>query len=213
VIVAGRQERPLAAICAANPGIRPPNVTMPAHRGCRPATHHHSLHLIGAQRVAPSATPREGAVMTTADEPMAQPGDQTELPARGLSIAEAARRSGVTVYTLRYYERVGMMPKPPARTGGGSRRYHAAELEWIDVCTKLRAIGMSTQLIRQYVDLVRAGPGNEHRRLELLESHRADVLERMAKMAESLELIEHKIAAYRGRLADGDADRLWSTPR
>jgi DNA-binding transcriptional MerR regulator len=135
------------------------------------------------------------------------------VPEHGLSIAEAARRSGVSVYTLRYYERSGMMPKPPARTSGGSRRYHLAELEWIRVCTKLRATGMPTKLIRRYVELLRAGPGNETERLDVLETHRAQVLAQLDAVTENLRLIDHKIDTYRQRVADGDADDLWSTPR
>ena len=138
---------------------------------------------------------------------------QTAVPERGLSIAEAARRTGVTVYTLRYYERSGMMPSPPERTSGGSRRYHAAELEWIRVCTRLRATDMPTELIRRYVELLRDGPGNERERLALLESHRAQVVARLAAVTENLRLIDHKIDKYRQRVADGDADDLWSTPR
>lgn len=88
------------------------------------------------------------------DSPTARPDD-------GVSIAEAARLSGVSVHTLRYYERSGMMPTTPMRTSGGTRRYGSAELEWIHTCKKLRSLGMSTDLIRRYVDLVRAGPGNE----------------------------------------------------
>lgn len=137
----------------------------------------------------------------------------TDVPEGGVPIAEAARRSGVSVYTLRYYERSGMMPTPPARTSGGTRRYRAAELEWIHTCTKLRALGMSTALIRRYVELVRAGPGNEPERLELLETHRAEVLARLASLTENLGLVDRKIETYRRRVADGDADELWSTPR
>ena len=43
---------------------------------------------------------------------------QTAVPERGVSIAEAARRSGVSVYTLRYYERAGLMATTPQRTTG-----------------------------------------------------------------------------------------------
>jgi DNA-binding transcriptional MerR regulator len=133
-----------------------------------------------------------------------------DLPVEGLSIAEAARRSGVSVDTLRYYERSGMMPTPPARTAGGTRRYHAAELDWIRTCTRLRATGMSTQLIRRYVELVRAGDGNEAQRLELLETHRAEVLAQLESITENLRAIDHKIEVYRDRVARGDAGRLWS---
>ncbi|NMO90690.1 MerR family transcriptional regulator [Actinomycetospora sp. TBRC 11914] len=136
-----------------------------------------------------------------------------DLPDEGLSIAEAARRSGVSVDTLRYYERTGMMPSPPARTSGGTRRYHAAELDWIRTCTRLRATGMSTERIRRYVELVREGEGNEAQRLELLETHRAEVVAQLESITENLRLIDHKIDVYRERVARGDADGLWSTPR
>ena len=131
----------------------------------------------------------------------------------GVSIAEAARLSGVSVHTLRYYERSGMMPSPPARTSGGTRRYRDAELEWIHTCTKLRSLGMSTGLIRRYVELVCAGPGNERERLLLLEAHRDRVLGQLAALSEDLEMIGGKIKVYRERVEQGTADRLWSAPR
>lgn len=136
-----------------------------------------------------------------------------DVPERGCSIAEAARLSGLSVHTLRYYENSGMLPTPPARTSGGARRYRAAELEWIHTCTKLRALGMSTALIRHYVELVRAGPGNEHQRLQLLEAHRSQVLTQLNTVTEDLKHIERKIEVYRERVAKGDADDLWSTTR
>ena len=134
-------------------------------------------------------------------------------PECGLSIAEVARYSGVTADTLRYYERTGLMPSAPARTGGGTRRYHDADLDWIRVITRLRATGMSIGLIRRYAELVRAGEGNEGERLELLESHRAEVVARLETLTENLRLIDRKIGKYRDRVAEGDADRLWSVPR
>ena len=131
----------------------------------------------------------------------------------GLSIAEAARRTGVSVHTLRYYERVGLAVTPVDRTSGGRRRYHKLDLDWITVCTRLRATGMPIKTIRRYAQLVSAGPGNEQERLALLEDHRADVTCRLAELQESLKLIDHKIGVYRGRLAAGDADRLWAPGR
>ncbi len=128
------------------------------------------------------------------------------VPERGLSIAEAARRTGLTVYTLRYYERSGMLPKPPRRTSGGSRRYHAAELHWIQVCTRLRGVGMPIVLIRRYIDLVRSGPGNEGERLELFESHRAQIIDELSTLNERLQLMDHKIDTYRQRMDDGVDD-------
>jgi DNA-binding transcriptional MerR regulator len=134
-------------------------------------------------------------------------------PQAGLSIAEAARRTGVSVHTLRYYERAGLVVTAVDRTAGGRRRYHQLDLDWIVICTRLRATGMPIRTIRRYAELVSAGPGNEQERLALLEAHRAEVTARLARTREHLKLIDHKIDVYRGRLAAGDADRLWAPGR
>jgi DNA-binding transcriptional MerR regulator len=134
-------------------------------------------------------------------------------PQTGVSIAEAARRTGVSVHTLRYYERAGLAVTPIDRTVGGRRRYHQLDLDWILVCTRLRATGMPIKTIRRYAQLVAAGHGNEHERLALMEAHRADVMAKLAEIQDNLALIDHKIDVYRGRLAAGDADRLWAPDR
>ena len=131
----------------------------------------------------------------------------------GVSIAEAARRTGVSVHTLRYYERAGLVVTAVDRTASGRRRYHQLDLDWIVICTRLRATGMPIKAIRRYAQLVSAGPGNEQERLALLEAHRADVTAKLAEIQENLELIDHKIGVYRGRLAAGDADQLWAPSR
>ena len=134
-------------------------------------------------------------------------------PRAGLSIAEAARRTGVSVHTLRYYERAGLVVTAVDRTAGGRRRYHQLDLDWIVICTRLRATGMPIRTIRRYAELVSAGRGNEQERLVLLEAHRAEVTARLARTRENLKLIDHQIDVYRGRLAAGDADRLWAPSR
>lgn len=135
-------------------------------------------------------------------------------PARpGLSIAEAARRTGVSAHTLRYYERAGLVIGPVDRTQGGSRRYQPEDLKWIKICTGLRATGMPIKDIRRYAQLVADGPGNEDERLALLEEHRGEVLARLAEVQENLKIIDHKIDVYRGRMEAGDADKLWAPRR
>jgi DNA-binding transcriptional MerR regulator len=136
-----------------------------------------------------------------------------EVKQEGLSIAEAARRTGVSVHTLRYYERAGLVVTPVDRTSGGRRRYHQLDLDWIVVCTRLRATGMPIREIRRYAELVAAGHGNEKERLALMEAHRDNVVATLAEVQEHLKLIDHKIDVYRGRLEAGDADRLWAPSR
>jgi len=146
-------------------------------------------------------------------KPQPVPGPVLPGPQGGLSIAEAARRTGVSVHTLRYYERAGLVVTAVDRTSGGRRRYHQLDLDWIVICTRLRATGMPIRTIRRYAELVSAGPGNEQERLALLEAHRAEVTAKLARTRENLKLIDHKIDVYRGRLAAGDADRLWAPSR
>lgn len=114
------------------------------------------------------------------------------------------------MHTLRYYERAGLVVTAIDRTTGGRRRYHQLDLDWITVCTKLRATGMPIRTIRRYAELVCAGRGNEDERLALLESHRADVVAKLAEIQQSLKIIDHKIDVYRSRVVAGDADRLWA---
>src|SRR5215475_14563368 len=107
------------------------------------------------------------------------------MPEAGVSIAEAARRTGVSVHTLRYYERAGLVVTPVDRTRAGRRRYRKLDLDWINICTRLRATGMPIRGIRRYAELVAAGPGNEQERLAVLEAHRAEVLNRLAEIQEN----------------------------
>jgi DNA-binding transcriptional MerR regulator len=146
-------------------------------------------------------------------KPRPTPGPARSGPQTGLSIAEAARRTGVSVHTLRYYERAGLVVTPFDRTAAGRRRYQQLDLDWITVCTRLRATGMPIKTIRRYAQLVSAGRGNEQERLALMEAHRADVTAKLAEIQENLKAIDHKINVYRGRLAAGDADQLWAPNR
>ena len=72
------------------------------------------------------------------------------IPSAGVTISEAARRTGVSVHTLRYYERAGLVVTTIERSRTGRRRYQEIDLKWIKVCTKLRATGMPIRSIRRY---------------------------------------------------------------
>lgn len=119
-----------------------------------------------------------------------------------MTIAQAAREAGVSAHTIRYYERAGLLA-PIERNDSGHRRFSRDDVEWIVVCTKLRATGMPIRRIRAYAELVRDGDGNELERLALLEAHREDVLRRLESVQRNLELVDYKIALYRERLAVG----------
>ncbi len=119
--------------------------------------------------------------------------------ATNITIADAAKASGLSAHTLRYYERAGLLD-PIDRDGSGHRRYNEADLERIAFLTKLRSTGMPIRDVRRYADLLNQGAGTEQQRMALLESHRDAVRALLAETARNLELIEWKINYYRERL-------------
>ncbi|MGR4878046.1 MerR family transcriptional regulator [Streptomyces sp. LARHCF249] len=127
-----------------------------------------------------------------------------------LSIGEVAERSGLSVHALRFYEREGLFANPVRRLSNGRRIYHEEDLEWLAICTKLRSSGMSLATIRQYIELARQGPGNEHERLELLRRHEKHVEAQIQKLHETLNVMRHKVRIYEDHLARGEADQLWN---
>jgi DNA-binding transcriptional MerR regulator len=119
------------------------------------------------------------------------------LTADAVSISDAAHATGLSVHTLRYYERAGLMLDRVERAPSTHRRYTEAEIRWVTLLTKLRSTGMPIRRIREYAELVREGEGNEDERLALLEAHRDAVIEQLEAMRRNLEAIDHKIEIYR----------------
>ena len=114
-----------------------------------------------------------------------------------VSISDAAGATGVSVHTLRYYEREGLMLRRVPRAASSHRRYRPEDLNWVQLLTKLRSTGMPISQMREYADLVRRGAGNEAARLAILVAHRERVLTQIAEMQRSLDAINFKIDLYR----------------
>jgi DNA-binding transcriptional MerR regulator len=131
--------------------------------------------------------------------------------ATGLSIGQVAERTGLSVHTLRFYERECILANPVRRALNGRRVYSEQDLEWLGICTSLRASGMPITSIRRYAELVRQGTGNEKERLTLLRQHQHYVTTAIRELSTSLDLISYKVRVYEDRLAQGTAGHLWST--
>jgi DNA-binding transcriptional MerR regulator len=129
-----------------------------------------------------------------------------------LSIGQVAGRTGLSVHTLRFYERQGILATPVARGASGRRLYTEHDVEWLNFCTMLRASGMPLALIREYTDLVAAGPGNEDERLGLLRRHQESVTTQIHELGRCLDMITHKVGVYEDHLAQGTAGELWTMP-
>ena len=128
----------------------------------------------------------------------------------GLAIGEVCTLTGLSVDTLRFYEREGLFVHPVERSPGGRRLYGEFEVEWLRMCTRLRASGMSLPDIRRYTELVREGPGNEAERFALLRGHQDKVRAHIAELTAALDIISAKVDVYAAYLADGSASTLWA---
>jgi DNA-binding transcriptional MerR regulator len=129
---------------------------------------------------------------------------------RYLSIGQAAERTRLSVHALRYYEREGLLPSPVRRGPDGRRAYSDNDLEWLDLCVKLRSSGMPLASIRRYAGLVRQGNGNEPERLAILRDHRQRVTGQIAALTACLDTIACKVKLYEESLAAGDSDPIWA---
>lgn len=111
------------------------------------------------------------------------------------TISEVAAWTGLTAHTLRWYERIGLMPHVD-RSHTGQRRFTNRDLQWLAFVGKLRLTGMPVASMVRYAELVRAGDHTFAERRELLETTRRDVVSRMAELQDTLAVLDIKISHY-----------------
>lgn len=112
-----------------------------------------------------------------------------------LTIQQVAEATGLSVFTLRYYERVGLI-HPIDRAENTHRRYTQEDIGWIDFLMKLRATGMSISEMQVYAELQRQGESTLPERVEMLKALRDKVEVCMAELRRNLELVCYKIDIY-----------------
>mgnify|MGYP002821926654 CR=1 FL=1 len=120
-----------------------------------------------------------------------------------MKIGELARRSGLSAHTIRYYERIGLLP-PPDKNASGHRDYDVSILTWIDFLGRLKSTGMPLREMLRYAELRSLGPETEVERQAILESHREQVRERFAELQENLSVLDMKIAGYAASISASD---------
>ncbi|MEV7670256.1 MerR family transcriptional regulator [Streptomyces sp. NPDC088752] len=111
------------------------------------------------------------------------------------TISEVAALTGLSAHTLRWYERIGLMPRVD-RSHTGQRRFTPRDLDWLAFVGKLRLTGMPVADMVRYAELVRAGDHTREERRELLEATRRDVLARVTELQDTLAVLDVKIAHY-----------------
>jgi DNA-binding transcriptional MerR regulator len=120
---------------------------------------------------------------------------------QALTIQEVAAATGLSVHTLRYYERIGLI-HPIHRADNAHRRYSADDVGWIDFLNKLRATGMSIQQMQRYAELQRSGDQTLLERLEMLKALRKEAEARIAEVETHLNVIRYKIGYYEAVAAE-----------
>ncbi|WP_176082708.1 MerR family transcriptional regulator [Martelella sp. HB161492] len=112
-----------------------------------------------------------------------------------MKIGALARRSGLSVHTIRYYEQIGLLP-PATRDRSGHRDYDDMVLTWIAFLHRLKETGMPISEMVRYAEWRAQGDVTIGERMELLEAHRDSVADKIRALQQSLEALDDKIRTY-----------------
>lgn len=112
-----------------------------------------------------------------------------------MTIAEVSKKYDISADTLRYYERIGLIPPVP-RTKSGIRDYDEVSCGWIELMKCMRAAGVQIEALIEYVALFQQGDATVDARKATLIEQRDQLIERMEDMQRSLDRLNYKIERY-----------------
>lgn len=119
-----------------------------------------------------------------------------------MTIKEVSEKYNISQDTLRYYERVGMIP-PVTRTGGRIRDYQETDLSWVELAICMRSAGLPVEAMIEYVRLYQEGDQTIPARLQLLVDQREALLEQKRQIDTTLERLNYKISRYAKAIETG----------
>ena len=112
-----------------------------------------------------------------------------------MTIAEVSRSCGLSADTLRYYERIGLIPAVH-RNRSGVRDYTEADCRWVEFIKCMRGAGVQIEALIEYVALFQEGDATNEARRQILVEQRALLLERLAELQQTLDRLDGKIQHY-----------------
>ncbi len=112
-----------------------------------------------------------------------------------MTIAQVSKKYGITADTLRYYERVGLIPRVNRNTSG-IRYYTNDDCNWVEFIKCMRSAGLPIEVLREYVELFRQGDSTVEARMQLLIDQRRQLAARMEEMRATLARLDYKIEMY-----------------
>lgn len=120
-----------------------------------------------------------------------------------MTIKEVSEKFGISQDTLRYYERVGMIPHV-TRTAGGIRNYQENDLGWVEMALCMRSAGLPIETMIEYVRLFQEGDETIPARLQLLLDQREALIEQKAQIDSTLKRLNYKISRYKRAIETGE---------
>ena len=124
-----------------------------------------------------------------------------------MKIAEVSEQYGISTDTLRYYERVGLIP-PVNRNEGGIRDYNELDLRRVDFIKCMRSAGLPVEVLIEYMGLVQQGDKTIEARKEILIEQRNLLTVKMAEMQKTLDRLNYKIEVYENALLKREKEML-----
>ncbi|MCD8844731.1 MerR family transcriptional regulator [Staphylococcus gallinarum] len=112
-----------------------------------------------------------------------------------MMISEVSKSMNISVDTLRYYEKIGIIPKI-RRNANGIRNYSQDDLNWVKLAKCMRQSGLSIDALSKYIELYHQGEKTKDTRRDILYKEREILLENIEEMQETLTLLNTKIAMY-----------------
>lgn len=112
-----------------------------------------------------------------------------------MKIAEVSEKFGISSDTLRYYERIGLVP-PVNRNDGGIRDYSELDIRRVEFVKCMRSAGLPVEVLIEYIGLVQQGDQTIEARKEILVEQRELLVDRMEQMQKTLDILDHKIEVY-----------------
>lgn len=122
-----------------------------------------------------------------------------------MTITEVSKQYELSQDTLRYYERIGLLP-PVTRNSSGNRDYSDADCRWVKFIKCMRQAGLSIEGLIEYVALFQQGKDTIDTRKSLLLDQRKEIVEKIQLMQETLAYLDHKLDGYEERMLSFEKD-------
>jgi len=119
-----------------------------------------------------------------------------------MTIREVSEKYGISQDTLRYYERIGMIPEV-TRTASGIRNYQPEDLGWVELAICMRGAGLPIEALIEYVKLCQKGDATIPARLQLLQEQKVHLKEQKQQLEAAMDKLDYKISRYEEAVKTG----------